>query len=94
MANRTLVTAWCEAGGHEYDPKERHAGVRAVTVGGFDVRVTPVTGTERFSLKRYRELGHKVTAAMRAAICPGADYDRWKIKDVRGRRRADAIESI
>jgi hypothetical protein len=74
------------------DPAERRDGIRATTVGGFRVRVTPVAGSDRFSLKDYLALGHKVTNAMREAMKRSRDWHRWTIKDTRGPKRADAVE--
>jgi hypothetical protein len=74
------------------DPKEAADGIRSLEVGGIKVRITPVAGSERFSLKDYKAAGHQVTAAMRDAITTSKGYDRWTVKDVRGPRRADAVE--
>jgi hypothetical protein len=74
------------------DPKEAAGGIRAAEVGGISVRVTPVDGSERFSLKDYREAGHEVTPEMRDAISTSKPFERWTVKDVRGPRRADAVE--
>lgn len=74
------------------DPAERRDGIRTITVGGFNVRITPVEGSERFSLSDYLKLGHKVTAAMREAMKRSRDYHRWTVKDTRGPKRADAVE--
>jgi hypothetical protein len=74
------------------DPKEAADGIRVAEVGGISVRVTPVDGSERFSLKDYREAGHEVTPEMRDAISTSKPYERWTVKDIRGPRRADAVE--
>jgi hypothetical protein len=74
------------------DPKEAADGIRAAEVGGISVRVTPVDGSERFSLKDYREAGHEITPEMRDAISTSKPFERWTVKDVRGPRRADAVE--
>jgi hypothetical protein len=74
------------------DADERAKGIRAAEVGGFKIRIAPVAGSDRFSLKDYLEAGHKITAAMRDAMKRSKPFDRWTIKDVRGPRRADAVE--
>jgi hypothetical protein len=45
------------------DPKEAADGIRSLEVGGIKVRITPVAGSERFSLKDYKAAGHQVTAS-------------------------------
>jgi hypothetical protein len=62
------------------DAAERKKGVRIVDVNGIKVRITPSNSGETFSLKRYREAGHKITKAMRDAIGAGKDFDRWTVK--------------
>lgn len=74
------------------DPKEAAEGIRAAEVGGISVRITRVEGSDRFSLTAYKDAGHRVTDEMRDAISTSKPYDRWTVKDVRGPRRADAIE--
>jgi hypothetical protein len=74
------------------DPDERANGVRSATIGGFSIRVTPVEGTDRFSLTAYLKAGHKITAEMQTAMKRSKDFHRWTIRDVRGPRRADAVE--
>lgn len=55
--------------------------VRALTIGGVSIRVTPAMTGERFSLKRYKEAGHKITPEMKKdGISPGHAYDRWTVK--------------
>lgn len=74
------------------DPEDRAAGVREAEVAGIRVRVTPIDGSERLSLKDYKEAGHEVTPEMQEAITISKPFDRWTITDVRGPRRADAVE--
>jgi hypothetical protein len=48
------------------------------------VRVSPAVSGESFSLKRYADAGHRITAAMRSAIQPGRPYERWTVKRADG----------
>lgn len=62
------------------DKAEREKGVRVTAVAGISVRVTPASSGERFSLSKYKEAGHEITAEMRDAITSGKPYDRWTVK--------------
>jgi hypothetical protein len=66
------------------DKDEKGKRIRSVAIGGIKVRITPSMSGERFSLKRYREAGHKITKEMRQAITSGRPYDRWTVKKASG----------
>lgn len=72
------------------DPDEAAAGTRVVAIGGITARVTPVAGRESFSLKDYRQAGHKLTAAMRSCITHGRPSQRWTVTGPA--KRHDAVE--
>ena len=74
------------------DPGEAAKGIRVAEAGGVHVRVAPFTTAERFSLKAYREAGHKITAAMRDCISAGKPAARWTIKAVDGPKKLGAVE--
>lgn len=60
--------------------EEKAKRVRAVTIAGISIRISPAESGSRFSLSRYREAGHQVTEEMKDAITPGKPYDRWTVK--------------
>jgi hypothetical protein len=66
--------------------------VREAEAGGWIIRVSGEIQTESFSLKRYTDLGHRITAAMRAAIKPGDPYRRWTVKRVEGPFKPGSVE--
>ncbi len=74
------------------DIDERAKGVRKTVVGGVKIRLSPSISGESFSLKRYRELGHKITSAMVDAINAGKPYDRWTVTAAAGPKKIDAVE--
>lgn len=74
------------------DPKEAADGIRATTVGGVAIRITPQTSGEHFSLTVYREAGHEITAEMQEAISPGKPFDRWTLKPAAGPKKLKAVE--
>lgn len=74
------------------DPKEAEKGILTAIAGGVIVRVSPTVSADSFSLKRYTDLGHQVTAAMREAIAPGKPYDRWTVKAQAGPKKIGAVE--
>ncbi len=74
------------------DPDEAAKGIRVTLVAGVVVRVAPSVSADSFSLKRYTDLEHQITAAMREAIKPGKPYDRWTIKAAAGPKKLNAVE--
>jgi hypothetical protein len=74
------------------DADEAAKGIRITTVGGVVIRVAPAVSADSFSLKRYVDAGHQITAAMREAIRPGKPYDRWTIKAAAGPKKLGAVE--
>lgn len=74
------------------DLKEAGKGIRVTTVGGVVIRVAPSVSADSFSLKRYVDAGHAITAAMREAIKAGTPYDRWTIKAAAGPKKLGAVE--
>lgn len=74
------------------DPEDADNGVLEGTAGGVSIRATLKSSGESFSLKRYRELGHQVTAAMREAIAAGRPYRQWTVKPVAGPKKIGAVE--
>lgn len=74
------------------DPKEAADGIRAATVGGVAIRITPQTSGERFSLTVYREAGHDITPEMQDAITAGKPFDRWTLKPAAGPKKLQAVE--
>lgn len=62
------------------DSEEKGKKIRTTTIAGISIRVTPARSGERFSMKRYKEAGHKVTPEMKSAISPGRAFDRWTVK--------------
>jgi hypothetical protein len=73
-------------------PEEAAKGIRETIAGGVIVRVAPAVSGESFSLKRYVEAGHRITAAMRSAIAPGRPYERWTVKPAAGPKKLGAVE--
>jgi hypothetical protein len=74
------------------DLDEASKGIRVATVSGVTIRVAPAVSADSFSLKRYTDLGHAITAAMREAIKAGKPYDRWTIKATAGPKKLNAVE--
>lgn len=74
------------------DPDDADKDVKVARAGGWEIRVTTFTGGESFSLKKYRELGHKITAAMRDAISPGREQKRWTVKRLEGPYKPGSVE--
>jgi hypothetical protein len=74
------------------DAEDRAKGILEGRAGGVLVRVAPAVSGESFSLKRYVEAGHRITAAMRDAISPGRPYDRWTVKPAAGPKKLGAVE--
>lgn len=74
------------------DLEEAAKGIRVATVGGVSIRVAASVSADSFSLKRYVDAGHAITAAMREAIKPGTPYDRWTIKATAGPKKIGAVE--
>lgn len=74
------------------DPDDAAKDIREAEAGGWIIRVSGEIQTESFSLKRYVELGHKVTAAMSEAIKPGKPFRRWTIKRAEGPYKPGSVE--
>lgn len=74
------------------DPQDAAKGIREAIAGGVIVRIAPAVSGESFSLKRYVEAGHRITAAMRDAISSGRPYDRWTVKPAAGPKKIGAVE--
>lgn len=74
------------------DPKDATKDVKVARAGGWAIRFTRYTGGESFSLKRYAELGHKITAAMREAISPGQPQVKVTVKNLKGPTKPGAVE--
>ncbi len=74
------------------DPEEAAKEIRVATVAGVTIRVAPFVSADSFSLRRYTDLGHQITAAMREAIKAGKPYDRWTIKAAAGPKKLGAVE--
>lgn len=73
-------------------PDEAANGVRVATVGGVAIRIYPQVSAETFSLKRFLEAGHAITAAMREAMSDGKPFDRWTLKPAAGPKKLNAVE--
>lgn len=74
------------------DATEAAKGIRTATIGGVIIRVAPSVSADSFSMKRYVDAGHAITAAMLEAIKPGRPYDRWTIKAAAGPKKLGAVE--
>jgi hypothetical protein len=74
------------------DPDDAAKDIREAQAGGWIIRVSGEIQTESFSLKRYVDLGHKVTAAMREAIKPGKPYRVWTVKRAAGPYKPGSVE--
>lgn len=74
------------------DPRDRGKHVLQALASSILVRVSTFVGGDYFSLKDYREAGHKVTLEMEPFVRPGDPRERWTVKDTRGPKSSQAVE--
>ncbi len=63
------------------DPEDAKKGVLEGAAGGVTIRLFPQVSAETFSIKGYRDAGHKITAAMRGFLGGKTPYEStrgWK----------------